>query len=381
MANTVVSHSPEILRWARERCGFTVAEVAERLKKTPETIEQWETGRSSPTYVQLETLAYSVYRRPVALFFLPAPPAEREPEQEFRSVTAERLSQLTSDTRLAIRQAVVRQMSVRELSAGRNRAETQIHKELAFRPTDEPIAAALAIRQLLGISTAAQLGWTTDGQAFREWRRVVEEKGVFVFKRPMKQKAVTGFCLTDEEFPIVYLSSSTTATHQIFTLLHELTHVLLSDSGITFRDSYRNWNSNVEVFCNRVAGEVLIPEDDFVQFLGVDEWDDEMVASIAKRYKVSRAAALHRALEHDLVSLEYFTRKAAQWAGQAGRETGGRSDYYNNQLSYAGETYLMLAFSRYRRGACTLAELADYVGVKVANIPKLEDRLIARGIQ
>jgi transcriptional regulator with XRE-family HTH domain len=51
--------------------GLSVAEVAQMLKRPPEEIEAWESGEDAPTYPQLEKLAYQIYKRPLAVFFLP----------------------------------------------------------------------------------------------------------------------------------------------------------------------------------------------------------------------------------------------------------------------------------------------------------------------
>ena len=40
-----------------------------------------------------------------------------------------------------------------------------------------------------------------------------------------------GFCLQDDEFPIIYLNNSAAKSRQIFSLFHELAHLLLRTSG------------------------------------------------------------------------------------------------------------------------------------------------------
>ena len=107
MAQTVAGINPEVLRWARETAGYTVADVASALKKAPEVVAAWESGERSPTYVQLETLAYRLYKRPLALFFFPEVPEEDQPSQSFRTLPSEELEALFPDTRLALREAQV----------------------------------------------------------------------------------------------------------------------------------------------------------------------------------------------------------------------------------------------------------------------------------
>ena len=81
-----------------------------------------------------------------------------------------------------------------------------------------------------------QRSWTNADQALKAWRRAVEEKGIYVFKNSFKQKDVSGFCLYDPVFPIIYVNNSTAPTRQIFTILHELGHILTGTGGVTKRD-------------------------------------------------------------------------------------------------------------------------------------------------
>ena len=82
--------NPVMLRWARETGGFGIDDVVGKLKRkriTAETVASWEEkGATSPTYAQLERLAYEVYKRPLALFFFPEPPEEESPAESFRTL-------------------------------------------------------------------------------------------------------------------------------------------------------------------------------------------------------------------------------------------------------------------------------------------------------
>ena len=75
MVEYIQGINPTIVKWARERSGYTLEDVATSLNKDVETISDWESGEQAPTYVQLETLA-GKYKRPIAIFFFPEPPQE-----------------------------------------------------------------------------------------------------------------------------------------------------------------------------------------------------------------------------------------------------------------------------------------------------------------
>jgi len=62
---------PDLLRWARERAGLSVADLAGRFPK----LADWETGAARPTLKQLERFAKAT-RVPIGYLFLEAPPDE-----------------------------------------------------------------------------------------------------------------------------------------------------------------------------------------------------------------------------------------------------------------------------------------------------------------
>ncbi len=84
--------NPQVLKWARTSKGLTESNVAKKLRKPVETIKEWESGQSAPTYLTLEKMAYELYKRPVAVFFFPCIPQEdlySDTEENFDSDTEE----------------------------------------------------------------------------------------------------------------------------------------------------------------------------------------------------------------------------------------------------------------------------------------------------
>ena len=76
----------DILVWARTSIGLSVEEVGIKFKKTKAEIQEWEDGITSPTFNQLERLAFEIYKRPLAIFFFPNVPKEDTPKTEFRTL-------------------------------------------------------------------------------------------------------------------------------------------------------------------------------------------------------------------------------------------------------------------------------------------------------
>ena len=104
-----------VLRWARQRGGFSWEDIAKKFKKDIKDIEAWESDKSSsPTYVQLEHLA-DLYKRPVALFFLPEPPDEQEITKDFRTLPGYELDSMSPKLLYLCRKAKVFPVNLQEL--------------------------------------------------------------------------------------------------------------------------------------------------------------------------------------------------------------------------------------------------------------------------
>ena len=85
-----VKVNKDILVWAREELNLSQEVVANKMGRKIEEIQAWENGTDFPTYVQLEKLSYTVYKKPLAIFFFPEPPKNIKPkEQNFRTLNNE----------------------------------------------------------------------------------------------------------------------------------------------------------------------------------------------------------------------------------------------------------------------------------------------------
>lgn len=105
--------TPSVLRWARETAHLDVPFVAEKLKRTKEEIQEWESGESRPTFAQFKTIA-NLYRRPLAVFYLPEPPLQEKPLPDFRQMPGNESPEYSYELELRLRQLQVRQEWLRE---------------------------------------------------------------------------------------------------------------------------------------------------------------------------------------------------------------------------------------------------------------------------
>lgn len=314
---TTIPVSPAVLRWARETAGLEIDAVVKglnRIRITGETITAWESGTDSPSYSQLKLLAYQIYKRPLALFFFPKPPEEETPKQSFRTLPEQEIELMPARMRFLIRKARVMQLNLAELYDNINPALKNIVRSLNFNPQIEASLMAREVRKYLEIDLDTQTKWSGGEDALNRWREILETHGIYIFKDAFRITSFSGFCLYDEQFPIIYVNNTKSKNRQIFTLFHELAHLLFQTGGVDkpIEDYLRYLDGNnrlIEILCNRFAGEFLVPTEDFKSRLRDVPIDDKSIQGMADYYHVSREVILRKIYDEGLVDSVFYSEK------------------------------------------------------------------------
>lgn len=363
--------NPTLVEWARKRAGFTIQEAAQKFSH----IEAWEAGEDFPTYPQLERLAEE-FKVPIAVFFFPEPPQSPPIRESFRTLPDTEFDQIPRRVGFLLRKAKALQMNLAELSQGRNPADRLITRDLAFEDDVSVETMATRVRGYLGVALTDQYAWADDATALKAWRQSLLDTGVFVFKDQFRVDEYSGFSLYDDVFPIVYVNNSSTKTRQIFTLFHELAHLLFHTSGIdTLEDRYiptlPGRQRPIEILCNRFATQFLVPETAFAQTVAGRDHSERTAELIAARFHVSREVIYRKFLDRRWIDQAEYTRAVRQWASQ--RQAGGGSgDFYWSTISYLGRDYISLAFNQYYQNRIDAEQLGQYLNTKPKNISTLE---------
>jgi len=377
--------SREMLKWAREKAGLSLSEVASAFDKDIAFVESWERGVAAPSYAQLEVLAYKLYNRPLAAFFLPKSPEETPLKKEFRTLPRSELKKLAPDTLMAIRELQARQTSLHDLTDGKNPSDRPIFQNLAITPDIALRQFADDVRRHLEIPLSQQLEWRSSEQALENWRTAIDRAGVISFKRSFKQKDISGFCLLDNVFPLICLNNGSSTNRQIFTLLHELCHVLLHTSGIckvddTFIKRLEGSHRKIEVLCNQFAAAFLVPEEDFLARVHNKPINDSLLSKLASAYRVSRSVVVRRMYDLKVISRKFLEEKESEYAAEYMRRSSKSSggNYYLTQIAYLGKTYLGMALRAYHQERLTRTQLAEYLGVRARSLAGLEQAFLNR---
>ena len=168
---------------------------------------------------------------------------------------------------------------------------------------------------------------------------------------------------------------------QIFTLFHELAHLLFHTSGVdTTGDGFVNElagdDRRIEVICNRMAACLLVPEQRFDATLAGQAPTEATAADLAQLFSVSREFIFRKFLDRDLITPAEYDQAARRWAEQGPRGSGG--DHYNTKIAYLGTEYINLAFQRFYQDRIDYNQLADILDTKPKNLTRLEEYVSRR---
>lgn len=374
--------NPEVLKWARETAGYV---LADECKQYPKFLE-WESGKTYPSYSQLKKLA-TRYKRPLAVFFFPEPPEEEKIEKSLRALYRDDVNLLTPTVRYLFRKATAFKIYLKEIFSEDLHVQLEKVKWLNKKVDKNIHILAYDVRKHFNISLETQIKWKDSGEALEKWRDILADNGVYVFKDAFKDENISGFCIYDDHFPIIYLNNSTTKNRQIFTLFHELAHLILHQSQLdTFDDNMKNVRKDdawyVEHQCNLFSSNFLVPDDGFID-LNMKSINDEKIEHFSKMYKVSRDVILKKLLSLNLISDKEYELKITSFRNDFDKNKENKKsaggDFYKTRVAYLGTSYLSLILNSYYQGKIDLQKASRYLDIKPKTFTGLEDAFLNKG--
>ncbi|MEY9591407.1 Zn-dependent peptidase ImmA (M78 family) [Bradyrhizobium yuanmingense] len=227
---------------------------------------------------------------PAFAFYMERLPKLEEAIPDFRSANPEPAAK-SRETIEAIRLAEGIQRTLIELEAPRVAALPRF-----TATTNEEIDRfALKARAYFHVTLEDQQE-AKDARSFYVLvRRKIEERGVFVLQDSFPREDGSGFCLAHRTHPVILVNSKQqTRARRLFTLVHEVAHALMGQTGIS--DPFVRKNE-VERRCNRFAGSFLAPAVYIPSLIGAAvsrDPDLEDVRWASRRLKLSQEATVLR---------------------------------------------------------------------------------------
>ncbi len=308
--------------WALQRAGYTEDDYIIAHPKSE--LPLWITEEKEPTIKQLEDFAHSV-NVPFGYLFLEEVPSESIPFPMFRGEAGrkEQFDLNVFDTVCSIQQ---RQSWLEDYISDNEIDTCQLIECITiYTPISEAVEH---IRNELHLHEDWAFQLNSPDVAVNKMTEIMEEAGIFIAyngvvgnntHRPIEVSECRGFALVNKIAPYIFINSQDAKTAQLFTLVHEMVHLMLGISA-GHAEEYFPATDEDEHYCDSVAAEFLVPSNLLKKI-----WDNN-INKMSRKFKVSELVIARRAHDIGLLSdvnyrkfwQEYKNRPARQKKVQSG---------------------------------------------------------------
>ncbi|MCI0448162.1 MAG: XRE family transcriptional regulator [Chlorobi bacterium] len=375
----------EVIKWARITAKMSIEEVAAKLPCRPVKIEEWENDVDYPTIRQAERLA-QIYRRPLAVFYLPSPPKDFETLKDFRRT--DKSGEYSTALTFIIRDIQERQIWIRDFLIEQNEDGLSFLGNFSIENSVNDIAND--IKKVLEIEE--NIG--TD-KILKYWIDKVESKRIFVSlannvhtRMKLSIDEVRGFAIYDNVAPFIFINTEDTENGMLFTLAHELAHIWIKQSGVSnveFRESNVDFYEPLEVFCNEVAAELLLPLNMVKDYFKNVKITIDVIDAFANKMHVSPFSVSVRLLKNGYIPTSVFNEykkifkeryeKHLENKLQKKKKQKGGGDFYRDQIKKNSRAFTFLIYDSYREGIVNSYEASSLLHIKINKFAKLETYL------
>ena len=304
---------PQVLKWARERAGLEADQLATKIKVKSKRVDFWENS-GKITIVQAEKLARCTHT-PLGYLFLSEPPEEHLPIPDFRTFGDQPPRRPSPNLIETVYTMQRRQDWLRDEVI--DKGIEPLEFVAGYSRETDPEIVANAIRSTLGLEQDWAAHLSSWDNALRFLRQRIDDVGILLFlngvvgnnsHRKLDLEEFRGFVLVDNYAPLIFINNNDFKAPKIFTLVHELAHLFVGESGVSNPEEFVEPQNVTEQFCNSIAAEFLVPAGHITNLWNQYSDENEAFDKFARRYKVSRLVIARRALDLGMINQSAFYR-------------------------------------------------------------------------
>lgn len=312
MPTVNVNIQPAILNWALDQTN------EEKLgKKLAENIKHWLDGSKCPTFNQIEEFSKKTHI-PIGYFFLQTPPKEQVNLLEYRTVDSLELANPSRDLLDTIHEMEI----VQEWMA--DYKKELYYDKVTFIGSLNEITDINVIVNKIRMDLGLDLEWYKEcescSKAFNKVRGLLEECGVLVMingivgkntHRALNLNEFRAFAMVNEWAPLIFINGADSAGGRLFSLFHELTHLWIGKDDLYNDRKYSLGGTKpLEIICNAVAGELMVPTEKFIESWKSNTNDDvyEKIRELSKIFRCSESVIARRALDNKRIAKDVYDK-------------------------------------------------------------------------
>ena len=365
---------PIIIQWAIQSAGKDVRGLSDKFDK----IDKWTSEESELTVSELNKLSKEL-RIPFGYFFLPEPPDEDIKLLKYRTIDNEDQEKPSRELIDTIKYMEKRQSFMRDALI----EDGFLPHEFVGSATIENNTEALAskITQELKL----KINWNKNNpNTFNVLREEISNLGILVMQngvvgnnnhRILNVAEFRAFVLIDQYVPLIFLNARDSTNAKVFSLCHELVHVWLGVDEL-YNDNFTSNqivnNSQLEIFCNEVAAEMLLPLSSIQSTLEPQLDIYTNIKHISKVFNVSELVVCIRLKEKKIIDNKVFNEVYANLLiemrenllGKQLQEKKSGGDYYATNGSRLDARFATTVSRKAREGRILYTEAYELIGAK-----------------
>jgi Zn-dependent peptidase ImmA (M78 family) len=269
------------IRDLRKEAGMNAEDIAEALGVDPSAISNIENGKRSVKTSELAKIAKALGVSPLAIL---------EPDSLLgRLPVAARTATAEMDQDVHLRLT-----SLAELHTVLKEAGIESKRPQKSWPDLDPEEWLRTAEQLASWANE-QLNFSDSEDRFEGLASAMERTlGIDVLVENTGSDAAMGAAITDPEFPIVFVNANQPRARAMFTLAHELGHVLARDGSSLRVDRNLSGTDSRERLANAFAAELLMPRQEIDAILDEKGRGAAGLAQIMIQLQVSFESMVYR---------------------------------------------------------------------------------------
>ena len=358
MPAVMVDVAPVIIDWVIQSTSSTNIDTGIISK-----LIKWRSGEKKPTFNQVESVSKAT-RIPLGYFFLQSPPAESFPVLQYRTID----SVYTGNPSRDLVDTINDMESIQEWMHGFmiDSGYDKLNFVGSCRYEKDKKAVVQNFLKTLNISADWYKKVNAKTDAFKYFRSKFEEIGILVMMsgivgnnthRSLEIEEFRAFTLIDDYAPLIFINSNDSQGAKLFSLLHEVAHIWFGVSNF-YNDRYGNANdvNEIEVLCNAVAAEILVPSNYFEI-----EWArqngqqlNRKIQLLANIFSCGGVVIARKALDARYISKDQYQNivdeAIQQFKSSRKKNSGGGGDYYATAATRIDNRFIVALDNSVREG-------------------------------
>jgi len=335
-------------------------------------INYWLNGKEKPSFNQIIKMAH-VLNIPFGYFFLTELPEQVFPIPHYRNEKGA-FFEPSEELKDSIKTLQTRQDWVKDILIDYGQTSLSFVGSVNLGTSIKDTVKS--IKQILQLEKFNAKEFSNWSDTYHFLIEQVEKAGIFVVingvvgnntHRKLNVDEFRGFVLNDEIAPFVFINNNDAKSAQIFTLAHEIAHIWLGKSASFELRNMQAADNSIEIYCNKVAAELLVPEEELIKFYRTNRTFEKL----AYHFKVSQIVIARRLLDLGLITKDEFFdfyNSNINMGKSKTKDSGG--DYYNNVPYRLSRRFGEIIYSAATSGIISYREAFKLTNMKPGTFDK-----------